>query len=126
MKKIIKTDNAPGAVGPYSQGVATGGFVFTSGQLPMDPRTGKFVEGGIREEARQCLENVKAVLEAAGTSLDKAVKATVFLADIKDFAAVNEVYATFFTENPPARSAYQVAALPLGARVEIEMIASLD
>ncbi|HPE20524.1 MAG TPA: RidA family protein [Candidatus Mcinerneyibacteriales bacterium] len=126
MKKIIKTDNAPGAVGPYSQGVATGGFVFTSGQLPMDPRTGKFVEGGIREEARQCLENVKAVLEAAGTSLDKAVKATVFLADIKDFAAVNEVYATFFTESPPARSAYQVAALPLGARVEIEMIASLD
>ena len=126
MKKIIKTDNAPGAVGPYSQGVATGGFVFTSGQLPMDPRTGKFVEGGIREEARQCLENVKAVLEAAGTSLDKAVKATVFLADIKDFAAVNEVYATFFKENPPARSAYQVAALPLGARVEIEMIASLD
>ena len=126
MKKIIKTDNAPGAVGPYSQGVAGGGFVFTSGQLPMDPRTGKFVEGGIREEARQCLENVKAVLEAAGTSLDKAVKATVFLADIKDFAAVNEVYATFFTENPPARSAYQVAALPLGARVEIEMIASLD
>ena len=92
----------------------------------MDPRTGKFVEGGIREEARQCLENVKAVLEAAGTSLDKAVKATVFLADIKDFAAVNEVYATFFKENPPARSAYQVAALPLGARVEIEMIASLD
>jgi len=126
MKKIIKTDNAPGAVGPYSQGVAGGGFVFTSGQLPMDPRTGKFVEGGIREEARQCLENVKAVLEAAGTSLDKAVKATVFLADIKDFAAVNEVYATFFKENPPARSAYQVAALPLGARVEIEMIASLD
>ena len=126
MKKVIKTDNAPGAVGPYSQGVAGGGFVFTSGQLPMDPRTGKFVEGGIREEARQCLENVKAVLEAAGTSLDKAVKATVFLADIKDFAAVNEVYATFFKENPPARSAYQVAALPLGARVEIEMIASLD
>lgn len=126
MKKIIKTDNAPGAVGPYSQGVACGGFVFTSGQLPMDPRTGKFVEGGIREEARQCLENVKAVLEAAGTTLDKAVKATVFLADIKDFSAVNEVYATFFTDNPPARSAYQVAELPLGARVEIEMIASLE
>jgi 2-iminobutanoate/2-iminopropanoate deaminase len=126
MKKVIKTDNAPGAVGPYSQGVAGGGFVFTSGQLPMDPKTGKFVEGGIREEARQCLENVRAILEAAGTSMDKAVKATVFLADIKDFAAVNEVYATFFKDAPPARSAYQVAALPLGARVEIEMIASME
>ncbi|HPJ70945.1 MAG TPA: RidA family protein [Candidatus Mcinerneyibacteriales bacterium] len=126
MKKIIKTDKAPGAVGPYSQAVVSGGFVFTSGQLPMDPGTGKFVEGGIKEEARQCLENVRAILEAAGTSLDKVVKATVFLTDIKDFAAVNEVYASFFREGPPARSAFQVAALPLGARVEIEMIAAVE
>ncbi|HOO59725.1 MAG TPA: RidA family protein [Candidatus Mcinerneyibacteriales bacterium] len=126
MKKIIKTDKAPGAVGPYSQAVVSGGFVFTSGQLPMDPGTGKFVEGGIKEEARQCLENVRAILEAAGTSLDKVVKATVFLTDIKDFAAVNEVYASFFREGPPARSAFQVAALPLGARVEIEMIALVE
>lgn len=126
MKKIIKTDKAPGAVGPYSQAVVSGGFVFTSGQLPMDPETGKFVEGGVKEEARQCLENVRAILEAAGTSLDKVVKATVFLTDIKDFAAVNEVYASFFREGPPARSAFQVAALPLGARVEIEMIAAVE
>lgn len=126
MKKIIKTDKAPGAVGPYSQAVVSGGFVFTSGQLPMDPGTGKFVEGGVKEEARQCLENVRAILEAAGTSLDKVVKATVFLTDIKDFAAVNEVYASFFREGPPARSAFQVAALPLGARVEIEMIAAVE
>lgn len=126
MKKIIKTDKAPGAVGPYSQAVVSGGFVFTSGQLPMDPGTGKFVEGGIKEEARQCLENVRAILEAAGTSLDKVVKATVFLTDIKDFAAVNEVYASFFREGPPARSAFQVAVLPLGARVEIEMIAAVE
>ncbi|MBN2726489.1 RidA family protein [Candidatus Mcinerneyibacteriota bacterium] len=126
MKKIIKTDKAPGAVGPYSQAVVSGGFVFTSGQLPMDPGTGKFVEGGVKEETRQCLENVRAILEAAGTSLDKVVKATVFLTDIKDFAAVNEVYASFFREGPPARSAFQVAALPLGARVEIEMIAAVE
>ncbi|HDS03485.1 MAG TPA: RidA family protein [Firmicutes bacterium] len=126
MRKIIATKKAPGAVGPYSQAVVSGGFVFTSGQLPMDPETGKFVEGGIQEEARQALKNAQAILEEAGTSLDKAVKVTVFLADIKDFAAFNEVYAGFFKENPPARSAYQVAALPLGARVEIEMIASLE
>jgi 2-iminobutanoate/2-iminopropanoate deaminase len=126
MRKIIATKKAPGAVGPYSQAVVSGGFVFTSGQLPMDHETGKFVEGGIQEEARQALKNAQAILEEAGTSLDKAVKVTVFLADIKDFAAFNEVYAGFFKENPPARSAYQVAALPLGARVEIEMIASLE
>jgi len=126
MKKIIKTNKAPGAVGPYSQAVVSGGFVFTSGQLPVDPQTGKFVEGGIKEEARQCLENVREILEAAGTSLDKAVKATVFLTDINDFSAVNEIYGTFFKEDPPARSAYQVAALPLGARIEIEMIASIE
>ncbi|HHH84496.1 MAG TPA: RidA family protein [Firmicutes bacterium] len=126
MKKIIKTNKAPGAVGPYSQAVVSGGYVFTSGQLPVDPQTGKFVEGGIKEEARQCLENVREILEAAGTSLDKAVKATVFLTDINDFSAVNEIYGTFFKEDPPARSAYQVAALPLGARIEIEMIASIE
>jgi 2-iminobutanoate/2-iminopropanoate deaminase len=123
MRETIHTDKAPKAVGPYSQAIRGAGLVFTSGQVPLDPATGKLVEGGIREQARQSLENVKAILEQAGTDLSRVVKATVFLADIQDFATVNEIYAEYFPSDPPARSAFQVAALPLGALVEIEMIA---
>ncbi len=119
----IDTTAAPGAVGPYSQAMATGGFVFASGQLPIDPAT-KTMPDDVKEQAAQSLRNVKAILEAAGTGLDKVLKATVYLADIKDFPAVNEVYATFFSAPFPARSCFAVAALPLGAKVEVEVIAA--
>jgi len=122
-KSIINTENAPAAVGPYSQGTRAGDFVYTAGQIPLDPATGKMVEGGIEAQTRQSLTNLKAVLEAAGASLDSVMKTTVFLLDMGEFAAMNGVYAEFFGENPPARSAVQVAALPLGARVEIEAVA---
>ena len=122
-KTIIATKNAPGAIGPYSQGIRANGFVFTSGQIGLDPATGEFVKGGIVEQSRQALLNVKNVLEAAGSGLDKAVKTTVFLKDINDFAAMNAVYSEFFKTDCPARSAVQVAALPKGALVEIEVIA---
>lgn len=118
----IATPKAPGAVGPYSQGIDTGSLVFASGQLPLHPET-KTMPADIREQAAQSLENLKAVLEAAGSGLDKVVKTSVFLADLADFAAVNEVYAKYFSPPFPARSCFQVAALPLGARVEIEAIA---
>ena len=123
MRETIQTDKAPAAVGPYSQAIRAAGLVFTSGQIPLDPATGSLIQGGIREQARQSMENLGAVLEAAGTDFSRVVKATIYLADIQDFAAVNEVYASFFPSEPPARSAFQVAALPLGARVEIEMVA---
>ncbi len=122
-RDIIATDKAPAAVGPYSQAVRVGDFVFTAGQIPLDPATGQLVEGGIEVQARQALTNVSAVLEAAGTSLANVVKTTVFLADMGEFKAMNGVYAEFFPEAPPARSAVQAAALPLGARIEIEAIA---
>ena len=122
-KIIIATKNAPGAIGPYSQGIRANGFVFASGQIGLDPATGEFVQGGIVEQSRQALLNVKNVLEAAGSGLDKAVKTTVFLKDINDFAAMNAVYSEFFKTDCPARSAVQVAALPKGALVEIEVIA---
>ena len=122
-KDIIATTNAPGAIGPYSQGIRANGFVFASGQIGLDPATGEFVKGGIVEQSRQALLNVKNVLEAAGSGLDKAVKTTVFLKDINDFAAMNAVYSEFFKTDCPARSAVQVAALPKGALVEIEVIA---
>lgn len=122
-KSIIHTENAPAAVGPYSQGTRTGKFVYTAGQIPLDPTTGKMVEGGIEAQTRQSLTNLKAVLEAGGSSLSSVMKTTVFLQDMGEFAAMNGVYAEFFGENPPARSAVQVAALPLGARVEIEAVA---
>ena len=124
-REVIATENAPAAVGPYSQGIRVGHLIFTAGQLGMDPTTGKLVAGGVEAQARQALTNLQAVLEAAGTSLDRAVKVTVFLQDIEDFKAVNGVYAQFFTQDPPARSAVQVAALPLGGLVEIEAIALL-
>ncbi len=124
-KKIIKTDNAPAAIGPYSAGVAAGAFVFTAGQIGLDPKSGQMVEGGVEAEAKRALTNLKGILEATGSSLGNVVKTTVFLKDMADFAKVNAVYAEFFTENPPARSAVQVAALPKNALVEIEAIAIL-
>lgn len=126
MKRIVHTDKAPKAVGPYSQAVRAGNLVFTAGQIPIDPATGKLVQGGIKEQARQVLENLKAVLEAAGTDFSKVVKATVFLDDLKNFAAFNELYGEYFGKEQPARSAFQVAGLPLGAMVEIEMVALVE
>lgn len=123
MRQIIQTENAPRAIGPYSQAVVAGGFVFCSGQIPLDPQTGEFVAGGVAEQSEQVLRNLSAVLEAAGTSLGHVVKTTVFLADMNDFAAMNEVYGRYFTENPPARATIEAARLPRDARVEIEAIA---
>jgi 2-iminobutanoate/2-iminopropanoate deaminase len=122
-KTIISTTKAPAAIGPYSQAVKVGNLVFTSGQIPLNPSTGELVNSDVKAAARQSLENVKAVLEAAGTSLENVVKVVVFLSDINDFAAVNEVYGQYFTEKMPARSAVQVARLPKDALVEIEAIA---
>jgi len=123
MKQIVSTDKAPAAVGPYSQAVRVGDLIFTAGQLGIVPGTKKFAGPDIQAQTRQALENLKAILEAAGSCMQHVVKATVFLQDIGEFAQMNEVYAEFFPENPPARSAVQVAALPLGARVEIEVVA---
>ena len=123
MKTIISTSAAPGAIGPYSQGVSTGELVFTSGQIPLDPATGTFPEG-IEAQTRQCLKNVRAILEAAGSGMEKAVKLTVFLQDMNDFAAMNAAYSEFFEGgSAPARSAVQVARLPRDAMIEIEAIA---
>jgi len=122
MKNVISTDKAPAAIGPYSQAIKCGSMVFVSGQLPLDPAIGKFPEA-TADQARQSLTNVKSILEAAGTSLDKVVRVGIFMTDLADFKAVNDVYATFFTENCPARSTVQVAALPMGAKIEIEAIA---
>ena len=119
----ISTTNAPAAIGPYSQAIKVGELVFVSGQLPIDPATGAFAEGGIKERTRQSLTNMKAILEEAGTSMANVVKTTVFLADMNDFAAMNEVYAEFFAAPFPARSAVSVKTLPKGALVEIECIA---
>ena len=123
MKEIIKTEHAPAAIGPYSQAVRAGGFVFVSGQIPLDPQTMQFVAGGVAEQTEQALKNLQAVLEAAGVGLEQVVKTTVFLADMEDFGAMNEVYARFFTSFPPARATVQAARLPRDARVEIEVIA---
>ena len=123
MKNVISTTNAPAAIGPYSQAIDCGAFLVTSGQVPFDPATGVIVEGGIEEQPRQSLNNVKAILEAAGLTMDNVVKTTVFLQNMGDFAAMNAVYAEFFTEGQyPARAAVEVAALPKGALVEIETI----
>ena len=125
MKQVIHTDKAPAAIGPYSQAIQIGQLLFTSGQVPIDPETGAIVEGGIQEQARQSLNNIKAILNAAGTNMGAVVKTTVFLPDRNDFAAMNEVYAQFFQEPYPARSAVQVARLPKDVLVEIEAIAQL-
>ena len=125
MKQVIHTDSAPAAIGPYSQAIQIGDLLFVSGQVPIDPSTGAIVEGDIKAQAQQSLNNLKAILNAAGTNMGAVVKTTVFLADMNDFAAMNEVYAQFFQEPYPARSAVQVARLPKDAKVEIEAIAQL-
>lgn len=123
MKEIISTENAPGAIGPYSQAVKTGNLIFCSGQIPIDPQTGEFVSADVAEQTEQVLKNLSAVLKAAGSDLNNVVKTTVFLADMNDFTAMNEVYARYFSENKPARATVQAARLPRDARVEIECIA---
>src|SRR5687767_7589113 len=123
MREIITTDKAPGAIGPYSQAIKTGGMVFCSGQIPIDPSTGEFVSSDVSEQTEQVLKNLTEVLKAAGTTLDNVVKTTVFLADMSDFAAMNEVYGKYFGGNKPARATVQAARLPRDARVEIECIA---
>jgi len=125
MKKEISTTKAPSAIGPYSQAIRVGNLVFTSGQLPIDPATGKFAEGGIQGQTRQSLLNVQAILQEAGTSMDHVVKTTVFMADMGDFADMNAVYAEFFTAPYPARSAVAVKTLPKNALVEIEVVAEI-
>lgn len=124
MREIITTEKAPGAIGPYSQAIKTGGIVYCSGQIPIDPATGEFVSNDVVEQTEQVLKNLSAVLDAAGTSLGNVVKTTVFLADMGDFAAMNEVYGRYFSENKPARATVQAARLPKDARVEIECIAT--
>ena len=123
-KETISTDKAPGAIGPYSQAIKVNNLVFCSGQIPIDPATGEFVSQDVAGQTKQVLRNLSAVLEAAGSGLDKVVKTTVFLADMGDFAAMNDVYAEFFSENKPARATVQAARLPRDARVEIECIAT--
>jgi 2-iminobutanoate/2-iminopropanoate deaminase len=123
VKEIITTQNAPGAIGPYSQAIKAGGLVFCSGQIPTDPATGQFVSDSVGEQTEQVLKNLSEVLAAAGASLNDVVKTTVFLADMNDFAEMNEVYGRFFSENKPARATVEAARLPRDARVEIECIA---
>lgn len=125
MKEIVSTENAPGAIGPYSQAIKAGGLVFCSGQIPIDPATGQFVSDVVSEQTEQVLKNLNEVLKAAGTSLDGVVKTTVFLADMNDFAEMNEVYGRYFSENKPARATVQAAGLPRDAKVEIDCIAVL-
>jgi 2-iminobutanoate/2-iminopropanoate deaminase len=123
VKEIIQTEHAPQAIGPYSQAIKANGRIFASGQIPTDPQTGQFVAGGIVEQTEQVLKNLAAVLEAAGSGLSQVVKTTVFLVDMQEFAAMNEVYGSFFKDAPPARATVQAARLPRDARVEIEAIA---
>lgn len=123
MKKIVSTSDAPAAVGPYSQAIRSGNLLFCAGQIPLDPKTGQLVTGDIATQTKRVLDNVAAVLKAENLSFHQVVKTTIFLIDMNDFQSVNEVYATYFRENPPARSTVAVAALPKGAKVEIEVIA---
>jgi 2-iminobutanoate/2-iminopropanoate deaminase len=125
-KTIVSTDQAPGAIGPYSQAVKTDSLVFVSGQLPLNPETGELVTDDIAAETRQSMENLKAILEAAGSGMDRVVKATVFIADMDDFPAINAVYGEYFQGDPPARACVEVARLPKDARVEVEAVALLN
>jgi 2-iminobutanoate/2-iminopropanoate deaminase len=120
---VVATDKAPGAIGPYSQAIKVGNLVFTAGQIPLDPATGKLVEGDIKAQTEQVMKNLNAILEASGSSLSKVVKTTCFLANLDDFAAFNEVYGSYFSDNKPARSTVQAARLPAGANVEVECVA---
>jgi 2-iminobutanoate/2-iminopropanoate deaminase len=124
MKKVISTDQAPKAIGPYSQAIECNGLLFISGQIPIDPSTGAIVDGDIKIQTRRVLQNITAILEAAGYQLDDVIKCTVLMADMNDFAAMNEIYGEFFTNNKPARAAFGVVQLPMKAKVEIECIAS--
>ena len=126
MKEVISTPKAPAAIGPYSQAIKVGNLVYTSGQIPIDPATGSFVEGGIKEQTRQSLLNVKAILEEAGLTMSDVIKTTVFMADMNDFSDMNAVYSEFFPEPYPARSAVAVKTLPKGALVEIEVVAGVS
>lgn len=119
--KVVHTDNAPAAVGPYSQAMIAGDFMYVSGQIPVDPKTGKIVEGGVEAQTRQCLDNAMAILAEAGVNYKNVVKTTVFMKDMNDFAVMNGVYADFFTDHKPARAAVEVARLPLDVQVEIQM-----
>ena len=123
MKQAVATIHAPAAIGPYSQAIVSGDLIFTSGQIPLDPASGELVQGDIQAQTRQVFSNLREVLQEAGASLDDAVKVNVYMTDLKDFAALNEVYATFFTQPYPARSCVEVSSLPKGAQVEIEIIA---
>jgi len=123
MREIVSTDHGPKAIGPYSQGVKANGFVFISGQVALNPATGQLVEGGIAQQTERVLENLRGIVEASGSSMHKAVKVSVFLKDMNDFAAMNEVYARFFPSAPPARSTVEVARLPKDVRIEIDLIA---
>ena len=125
-REIISTDQAPAAIGPYSQAVKTNGLVFVSGQLPINPATGELVSGDIRAETRQTMTNVGAILSAAGSAFDRIIKTTLFISDMEQFAVINEVYAEFFAGNPPARACVEVARLPKDARVEVEAVAVAD
>ena len=125
MKKVISTTKAPAAIGPYSQAIQVGNLVYTSGQLPIDPATGNFPEGGIKEQTRQSISNIQAILQEAGLTMGSLIKTTVFMADMNDFADMNSVYAEFFSEPYPARSAVAVKSLPKGALVEIEVVAEI-
>ncbi len=125
MRQTVQTEHAPAAIGPYSQAVVSGGFLFCSGQIPLDPATGKMVGGRIEEQTERVLQNLAAVLESGGGSLRSVVKTTVYLADLSDFPAMNAVYGRYFPENPPARATVQVAKLPAGALVEIDAVASI-
>jgi 2-iminobutanoate/2-iminopropanoate deaminase len=126
MKKIISTNEAPAAVGPYSQAVRAGGMVFCAGQIPLDPKSGQIVAGDISVQTRRVMDNITAVLKADGLTFENIVKTTIFLVDLNDFQTVNEIYGSYFKQAPPARSTVQVSALPKGARVEIEVIAMAD
>lgn len=123
MKHVISTDRGPSAIGPYSQAIKANGLLFVSGQIPLDPATGKLVDGDVRVQTERVMENLKGIVEAAGSALDRVVKTTVYLKDIGDFAAMNETYARYFSSNPPARATVEVARLPRDVRVEIELIA---
>lgn len=123
MKEIISTDRGPKAIGPYSQAVRANGFIFTAGQIALDPATAQIIQGDVARQSARVLDNLKAIVEAAGSSLDKVVKTTVYLKDMNDFAAMNEVYARYFSANPPARSTVEAARLPRDVRVEIDLIA---
>jgi 2-iminobutanoate/2-iminopropanoate deaminase len=122
-KQIVSTSGAPAAIGPYSQAVRANGFVFLSGQIPLDPASGKMIEGGIEEQTRRVMANLGAVLEAAGSSFERVVRTTIYLVDLADFTKVNEIYGAHFPKDPPARATVQVAALPRGAKIEVDLVA---